>query len=108
MFGVLADDRRGIGRQRGQPDHRFVGGERNAARGGESDAQPGKAAGAGGHRDAVKGCERDAGLLDDARDQRHQGFGMTALHGLRFQRYQFTGVGIENACGAGIQRGVDG
>jgi hypothetical protein len=33
---------------------------------------------------------------------------VTALHGLRFQRYQFTGVGIENACGAGIQRGVDG
>src|SRR5216684_6174574 len=33
---------------------------------------------------------------------------MTALHWLRFQRYQSSGVGIENTRGAGIQRGVDG
>ena len=46
--------------------------------------------------------------LDDARDQRHQGFGMAALHRLRFLRDQLAGVGVEHARGAGIQRGVDG
>ena len=63
MLAVLADDGRGIGGQRGQPDHRLVGGKRNAARGGKSDAQSGEAAGAGGHRDAVERGERDAGSL---------------------------------------------
>ncbi len=59
-------------------------------------------------RDAVESCEGDTGLLDDARDQRHQRFGMAALHGQRFLRDQLAGVGVENARGAGIQRGVDG
>ena len=58
LLAVLADDRRGIGGQRGQPDHRFVGGERDAARGREPDPQAGKAAGAGGDRDAVERGER--------------------------------------------------
>jgi len=51
---------------------------------------------------------RDAGLLDDSRDQRHQRFGMAALHRLRFLRDQLAGVGVQHAGGTGIQRGVDG
>ena len=62
MFAVLADDGRGIGRQRGHADHRLVGGERNAARGGKSDPQAGEAAGTGGHRDAVERRKGNAGL----------------------------------------------
>ena len=46
--------------------------------------------------------------FDDARDQRHQRFGMAALHGLRFLRDQLAGLGVEHAGGAGIQRSVDG
>ena len=70
--------------------------------------KPGKAAGTGGHRDAVEGGKGDAGLLDHARDQRHQRLGMAALHRLRFLRDQLAGVGVEHAGGAGIERGVDG
>ena len=39
LLGVLADDGRGIGRQRGHADHRNIGGKANAARGGKADAQ---------------------------------------------------------------------
>ena len=39
LLAVLADDGRGIGGQRGHADHRLVGGERDAARGGQSDPQ---------------------------------------------------------------------
>src|SRR5258708_15785674 len=73
-----------------------------------ADWQAGKAAGAGGHRDAVERLEGEACLLDDPRDQRHQRFGVAALHRLRFLRQQLAGVGVENARSAGIQRGVDG
>ena len=86
MLAVLADDGRGIGGQRGQADDRLAGGQRNAARGGKADTQAGKAAGTGGHRDAVERGEGDARFLHHARDQRHQRFGMAALHRLRFLR----------------------
>ena len=33
---------------------------------------------------------------------------MAALHRKRFLRNQLAGVGVENACGAGIERGIDG
>ena len=33
---------------------------------------------------------------------------MAALHRQRFLRNQLAGVGVENACGAGIERGIDG
>ena len=46
--------------------------------------------------------------LHDARDQRHQRFGMAALHRLRFLRDQLAGVGVEHGGGAGIERGIDG
>jgi len=59
------------------------------------------------HRNAVEGGERDAGRLDDACDQRHQGLGMAALHGLRFLRNQPAGLRVEHAGGAGIERGVE-
>ena len=105
---VLGHDGRGIGGQRGQPDHRLVGGERNAARGGKADAQPGETAGAGGDGDSVERSEANAGRLHDARDQRHQGFGMAALHRLRFLRDQFARVGVEHGGSTGVERGIDG
>ena len=46
--------------------------------------------------------------LHHARDQRHQRFGMAALHRLRFLRNQLAGVGVEHAGGASVERGVDG
>ena len=82
LLAVLADNGCRIGGQRGQSDHRLVGGQRDAARGGKTDPQAGKAAGAGGHGDAVQRKESDAGLFHDPRDQRHQGFGVAALHRL--------------------------
>ena len=108
LLRVPADDGCGIGRQRGQPDHGFLGREPDAARGRQPNPQSGKAAGAGGRRDAVERSERDAGLLDDARDQRHQGLGMAAFHRLQFLRDHPGRVGVEHGSGAGIQRGVDG
>src|SRR5207253_11195264 len=33
---------------------------------------------------------------------------MAALHRKRFLRNQLAGIGVENACGAGIERGIDG
>jgi len=52
--------------------------------------------------------EGDAGGVHDPADQRHQRFGMTALHRLRFRGDHLAGIGIQHAGGAGIQRGVDG
>ena len=46
--------------------------------------------------------------LHHARDQRHQGFGMAALHRLRFLRDQAACAGVEHGRGAGIERGIDG
>src|SRR5258708_1777765 len=53
----------------------------------------------------------DANLMPDSfmtRDQLHQGFGVAALHRLRFLRDQLAGVGIQHAGGTGIERGIDG
>ena len=50
----------------------------------------------------------DASLLDDARDQRHQGFRMAPFHRLRFLREQFARIGVEHGGRAGVQRGIDG
>jgi hypothetical protein len=108
LLAVPAHDGCGVGRQRGHADHRLAGGQPDAARGGESNPQPSKAAGAGGHRDPVECGEGEAGFLDDAGDQRHQGFGVAALHRLRFLRDHPVGVGVEHGRGAGIQRGIDG
>ena len=79
---VLADDGGGKSGQRRHADDRLAGGERNAAGGGKADAQSGKAAGTGRRGDAVERGEGDTGCLHHARDQRHQGFGMAALHRL--------------------------
>ena len=80
MLAAVADDRRGIGRQRGDADRGLAGCQRNAARGGKPDPQSGETAGAGGGGDAVERVEADAGFLHHARDQRHQRFGMAPLH----------------------------
>ena len=50
----------------------------------------------------------NAGRLHHARDQRHQGFGMAALHRLRFLRDHAACAGVEHGRGAGIKRGIDG
>ncbi len=108
MLAALADHGRGIGRQRGDADRYLVSRERNAARRREADAQSGEAAGSGGHRDAVERGKRQRGLLHHARDQRHQRFGVPALHRLRFHRDQSVGAGVEHGGGAGVERGIDG
>ena len=58
--------------------------------------------------DAVERGKGNAGRLHHARDQRHQGFGMAALHRLRFLRDQLACAGVEHGRGAGIKRGIDG
>ena len=107
-FLVLADDGGGKRRQRRHADDRLAGGERNAARGGKPDAQAGEAAGAGGRGDAVERGKGDARRLHDPRDQRHQRFGVTALHRLQFLRDYAACGGVEYGRGAGIERGIDG
>ena len=59
---VGGDKRRGEGRERRQADRGLAGGERDAARRGDADPQPGEAAGAGGDGDAVELGEVDAAL----------------------------------------------
>ena len=51
--------------------------------------------------------ERNARCFHHARDQRHQGFGMAALHRLRFLRDEIACGGVENGRGAGIERRID-
>ena len=51
---VGGDEGRGKGGERGEADRRLAGGERNAARRGDADAQAGEAAGPGGDGDAVE------------------------------------------------------
>ncbi len=108
VLAGLADRRRGIGGQRGQPHHGLAGGQCNSARRRQSHAQAGKAAGPGGHRDAIECREADGAIVHDARDQRHQGFGMAALHRQRFPRDQPAGFGVQHGGGAGIEGGIDG
>ena len=83
-FAILADDGGGKRGQCRYADDRLAGGERDAAGGGKADAQSGEAAGPGGRGDAVERGKGSAGRFHHARDQRHQSFGMTALHRLRF------------------------
>ena len=105
---VGGDERRGVGGKRGQADRRFAGGERDAARGGDADAQAGEAAGSGGDRDAVERGEVEPGALDHARDQRDQRFGVAAHHRQRFMRGDRAALGVEHGGRAGLERGIDG
>ena len=107
-FVILADDGGGKRGQRRHADDRLAGGERDAARGGKADAQSGKAAGTGRRGDAVERGKGNAGRLHHARDQRHQGFGMAALHRQQFLRDHVACAGVEHGRGAGIKRGIDG
>ena len=99
--------RGGVGGQRRQSDHWLGGGQRNAARGGEADAQTGETAGSGGDCNTVECAEGDAGLLDDARQQRHQRLGVSALHRQRFLGNHPVGFGVQHAGSAGIEGGID-
>ncbi len=51
---------------------------------------------------------RSARRCIDARDQRHQRFGMAALHRQRFGRHGPAALGVDDSGGAGFKRGVDG
>ena len=104
---VGRDMRRGECGKRGQAERRLAGGERDAARRGDADPQSGEAAGAGGDADAVERRERHVGLPHDARNQRHQRFGMAALHRQRFGRH-LAALGVDHGGGAGFKCGVDG
>ena len=56
----------------------------------------------------VERGERQVGRLHHAVDHRHQRFGVTARHRLRFVRAQRTGLGVEDGHRAGLERSVDG
>jgi hypothetical protein len=105
---VGRDKGRGIGSERGQPDRRFAGGERDSARGGNADAQAGEAAGSGGDGDAVERGEFETGTVHHPRDQRQQGFGVAAQHRQRLMRHDRPKLGIEHGGRAGLERGIDG
>src|SRR6266702_8555230 len=107
MLAVFCNDGRGESGQRRQSHDWFIGRQRDAACGGEADAQTGKAAGTGRDGNAIQRGEGDAGGLNQARNQRHQGFGVAALHRLRFLGDDFTRVGVEHGGGAGIERRID-
>jgi hypothetical protein len=107
MLAILGDDGRRICRQRSQPHHGLVGGKRNAARSGEADPQSGEAAGAGSDGDPVERGERNTGRCHHPRDQRHQRFGMAALHRLRFNRDGLACGGVEHGGRAGIERRIE-
>ena len=106
-LAVFADNRRGIGHQGRDADRRLVGGKRDAARGRQPYAQAGETAGACGRGDAVERGEGDPGGVHDARNQRHQRFGVPALHRQRFMSDKPAFIGVQDTGGAGIECGVD-
>ena len=105
---VLSDQRGGERHQRGQADRRFSGGKRDAARGRDANAQPGKAAGAGGDGDAVEVGEIDLGQIHHPRKQRHDGLGVPTRHRNALARGDAAAVGVEYRGRAGFERSVDG
>ena len=105
---VGGDQWRGESRQCRQPDGGFAGGERDAARRGNADTQAGEAAGPGGDSDAVECGKIEVAAREDARDQRHQCFGMAAHHRQRFMHVRVAALGVEHGDRAGFQRGIDG
>ena len=107
MFAILCNDGRGESGQRGQPHNGLLSGQRDSARGRKADAQAGKTAGTGGDGNTVERRESDTGGFHHARDQRHQGFGVAALHRLRFLGDDLARAGVEHGGGAGIKRRID-
>ena len=94
--------------QRGQPDRRLAGRERDPARRRDADPQAGEAAGAGGDGDTVKLGEFDLGGVHHPRDQRHHGFGVAAHHRDGLAGGDGRAAGVEHGSRAGFERGVDG
>ena len=88
------------------PDHRLAGGERDAARGRKPDPQPVKLPGpvVTAIRSSAAKATRH---LHDARDQRHQRFGMATLIGCDSCAITVA-RGVEHGGGAGVKRGIDG
>ena len=79
-----------------RPDGRLAGGEGNAARRGDPDAQSREAARSGGDRDAVKIGKVELCPLQDACDQWHECLGMPALHRQRFVHAHLCMRGVEH------------
>jgi hypothetical protein len=108
VIGARGDVRRREGGQRREPDRGLSGGERNASRGGNADAQAGEAARPDSDGDAVEIVEFAAGCVHHPRDQRHDRFGMAAQHRGGFACQDRAGARVENGGGTGAKRGVDG
>ena len=109
LLDVLADDGRGIGRQRGHADGRLAGGERDAARSGQPDPQAGETAGAGGDRDAVERRKRRCRRRVITRAIS----GISASAWPRFMACDSCAISSlvsvsSTRSGAGIERGIDG
>ena len=104
----LGEEWCGEGRQRGDADDRLFGGKTQPARCRDADAQAGKTARADRDGDAVERCERQLRRLHHAIDHRHQRFGMTTRHRLRFMGAERIRLGVEQGHGAGFERRVDG
>ena len=81
--------------------------EADGTRRGDADAQPGERAGADRHRDPVEALEALLGLRHDAIEQRHQRFGLPALHEERLQRERLAGIFVEDAGGDRIEGRID-
>ena len=106
---VGGDEGRGEGRERRQADRRLAGGERDAARRGDADAQAGEAAGSGGDRDAVEIGEveppraaitRAISGISASAWPRAIGIDSCAATAPR--------AGVEHGGRAGLERGIDG
>ena len=70
----------------GETDQGKTGGERQAARGRQTNPQPGEGARPAGHRDRIERGVAETGLGKNRLDHRHQRLGMAALHGLNAMR----------------------
>ena len=91
-----------------RPTAGLPGGESNAARRGDSDAQSRETAGPRSHGDAVKIGEVELCALQDTRDEWHQCLGMSALHRQRFLHADIRVRGVEHGDRTGFKRGIDG
>ena len=97
--------RLGVDGERADADGGRAGDQRQAAGGGDADAEPGERAGADSDGDAIEIGEGEAGLVHRRGDHAHQALGMAAADDLA--RQHLTGA-ADHADGAGFQSGVDG
>ncbi len=100
--------RRQVGRKRRDADRRNPGGERDAARGGNRDADAGIASGSDGDRDPVEDRKPPLHGGDDPVEHRQERFGVAALHQDAFAHDGLARARVEDAGRAGAEGGVDG